>query len=110
LKLPNADAAVVDIAKLRDYCLNDAHPVGKHKAIVFKSALGFTASDAELVRDSLIDAVSILECMLGVVDEYGKRYTVDVILAGPAGSATVRSGWIIRAGEDFPRLTTCYVL
>jgi hypothetical protein len=24
--------------------------------------------------------------------------------------ATVRSGWIVLAGEEFPRLTTCYVL
>jgi hypothetical protein len=29
---------------------------------------------------------------------------------GPAGQAKVRSGWIVRSGEDFARLTSCYVL
>jgi len=32
-----------------------------------------------------------------------------LILEGPYGSAKVRSGWIIRPGEDSPRLTTFYV-
>lgn len=31
---------MVDIAKLRDYCLNPLHDEGKHKARVFASALG----------------------------------------------------------------------
>ena len=52
MKLPNADQAVVDIAKLRDYCLNPLHPVGKHKARVFRSALGFTIDDAERLRET----------------------------------------------------------
>jgi hypothetical protein len=45
-KLPNPDDAVVDIRKLRDYCLNPAHPRGRNKARVFASVLGLTASDA----------------------------------------------------------------
>ena len=40
--LPNPDRAVVDLAKLRDYCLNPQHEEGKHKARVFASALGLT--------------------------------------------------------------------
>jgi hypothetical protein len=40
MRLPNADRAVVDIAKLRDYSLNNSHPEGKSKARVFLSALG----------------------------------------------------------------------
>jgi hypothetical protein len=31
MKMPNCKAAVVDTAKLRDYCLNAAHPRGKVK-------------------------------------------------------------------------------
>jgi hypothetical protein len=30
--IPNAENAVVDIRKLRDYCLNSEHNTGKHKA------------------------------------------------------------------------------
>jgi hypothetical protein len=32
--------------KLVTYLLNDTHTIGKHKAVVFKAALGFTASNA----------------------------------------------------------------
>ena len=38
----------------------------------------------------------------------GDRAVVD--LAKLTGEATVRSSWIVRSGEDFPRLTSCYVL
>jgi len=42
--------------------------------------------------------------------EYGQRYILDLLIAGEGRTATVRSTWIIRADEDFPRLTSCYVL
>ena len=45
---------VVEIAKLRDYCLSDTHPRGRHKARVFRSRLGLSASDAEWLRQSLL--------------------------------------------------------
>ena len=38
MKLPNADAATVDDAKVRDYLLSPEHPVGRFKARVFRSA------------------------------------------------------------------------
>jgi hypothetical protein len=110
LNLPNAERAVVELAKLRDYCINPDHPTGKHKARVFKSALGFRTEDAEKLREALLEAVRYVAANPGELDEYGQRYTIDVILLGPEGPATVRSSWIVRAGEDFPRLITCYVL
>jgi hypothetical protein len=54
MKLPNADLAFVDIAKLRDYCLSSSHPLGKHKAKVFASALGLTSDDAPLLQTTLL--------------------------------------------------------
>jgi hypothetical protein len=110
LKLPNADRAFVDVAKLRDYCLSPTHPVGKHKARVFASVLGLTDADAAELRLALLEAARTLDVVTGEQDDYGQRYTLDLILAGPAGQATVRSTWIVRAGEDFARLTSCYVL
>jgi hypothetical protein len=44
--IPNAENAVVDIRKLRDYCLNLEHDDGKHKARLFLSILGVTADNA----------------------------------------------------------------
>ena len=56
MRLPYAELAVVDVAKLRDYGLDMAHPRGKHKAKVFKSRLGLTADDAEFLRAVLLEA------------------------------------------------------
>jgi hypothetical protein len=57
MKLPKAENAVVDIAKLRDYCLNPNHPEGKHKARAFREKLGFERKDAELLRQSILEAI-----------------------------------------------------
>ena len=109
-KLPNPENAVVEMRKLRDYCLNPDHPRGKHKARVFASALGLTADDSEELRQALLSAAVSEEMMLAEEDEYGQRYMLDFGMSTEAGSATVRSGWIVRSGEDFPRFTSCWVL
>ena len=110
MKLPNAERAVVDVRKLRHYCLNPEHPRGQHKARVFKSALGWTAEQAEDVRRRLLEAVLREDASFLGADDYGQRYTLDFGVQGVGGVATVRSLWIIRYGEDFPRFASCYVL
>lgn len=110
MQLPNADNAAIDLRKLSDYCLSFEHPRGRHKAQVFASALGLTATNAETLRDALRDAARKEEAILGIRDEYGDRFVVDFMLEGPTGRARVRSTWMIRRGENFPRLTSCYVL
>jgi hypothetical protein len=109
MKLPSGDRAVVDIAKLRDYCLNPEHPRGKHKARVFASALGLTADGAESLREELLQAARDGEAMATDQDSYGQRFVVDFMMNGPEGDVSVRSSWIVRTEEDFPRLTSCYV-
>lgn len=47
----NFDKAIIDIEKLRDYCLNLNHPVGRHKAVVFKKRLDLTSDDAEELQE-----------------------------------------------------------
>jgi hypothetical protein len=54
--LPNGGRAILDIRKLADYCLNPAHPRGRHKARVFRQALGFERGDAAELRDRLLEA------------------------------------------------------
>lgn len=108
--LTNAERAEVDPRKLTDYCLCTTHPVGKHKAAVFKAALGLTADDADLLKEWLLRAASEGEAVAGQVDEFGARFQIDFEASTPSGRATIRSAWIVRTGEDFPRLTTCYVL
>ncbi|MEK8089899.1 DUF6883 domain-containing protein [Thermithiobacillus plumbiphilus] len=108
--LPNGERAIVDIAKLRDYCLNDGHPEGRHKARVFRSALGLASPDAAILRDALLDAARVNDAQPGLSDFYGQRFVLDFRMRHAGRDAMVRAAWIIRAGEDAPRLTSCYVL
>jgi hypothetical protein len=108
--LPHAERAVVDVRKLRDYCLNATHDEGKHKARLFAAALGMTADDADALRETLLQVVKTHEAQLGRRDEYGQRYFVDFTLEWRGRRAMVRSGWIIEHQSDTPRLTTCYPL
>ncbi len=110
MPIPNAENSVVDIRKLRDYCLNAEHENGKHKARLFSSILNMTVDDAEVLRQILLEVVITHEAQLGRQDEFGQRYTVDFILEWQNRRATVRSGWILESGSSTPRLTTCYPL
>lgn len=79
MKLPGGERAIVDIVKLHDYVLNPlhprGHPRGRHKARVFRSALGLTQADAEFLREELLRAAREAAVAVGDVDEYGERYT-----------------------------------
>ena len=110
MKLPNGEQAIVDIAKLRDYCLNPAHARGRHKARVFAATLGLSAADAGFLRDELLRAARDGDATLGEVDQFRDRYAIDIELARRERRGVVRSAWIIRRGESTPRLTSCYVL
>ncbi len=108
--LPNHENAIVDIVKLRDYCLNPNHPVGKHKAAVFFSALGFTQADAERLQRMVREAALSDQASAGEGDEYGQRYQLDFVVVGPKGLVNIRTACIVLQNEDVPRLITAYVL
>jgi len=108
MKLP--PNAFVDLVKLRDYCLCGTHPEGKHKARVFLSVLGISGEDAAWLQEELVAAANREECQPGVATTHGQRYTMDFMLRRGHRTARIRSAWIVRCGENFPRLTSCYVL
>ncbi len=110
MKVPNADRAVADIRKLRDYSLNLTHRTGKHKAHMFATVLGMTADDAEALRDILLRAVRECDAEVRLKDSYGQRYQVDFPLEWKGRRAMIRSAWIIEPNVPYPRLTSCYVL
>ncbi|MBZ0188117.1 MAG: hypothetical protein K8F91_17850 [Candidatus Obscuribacterales bacterium] len=110
MKLPNAERAFINIEKLRGYCLSLDHPRGKYKARLFASLLGLTADNSEALRDAILEAALISEAVPYDKDAFGQRYIVDFQMIGDSKSVNIRSAWIIRTGEDFPRLTSCYIL
>ena len=109
LKLPNGDRAIIDRRKVVDYCLSLDHDDGRHKARLFQALLGLNRDNAALLFDALRRAVVSGDAATGKADAYGRRYLIDFELAGRGGTATIRSAWIVRVGEDVPRLVTCYI-
>lgn len=61
MKLPNAEAAFIDMKKLRDYTLNPNHIRGKHKARLFASILGLTVENDEELKVILLTAIQQYE-------------------------------------------------
>jgi hypothetical protein len=110
MRLPNGDRAELG-TKLEDYTLNMLHREGRHKARVFESVLGVTTGNADVLRRALLDAAAAsdhAEARGG--SRFGNIYTLRFPLSTARGTATVLSVWIVRHGEDFPRLTTCYIV
>ena len=69
-----------------------------------------TAADAADLREAILQAVLHAEAAEMDSDEFGRRFTADVTLSYHGRMAEIRTAWIVRRGEDFPRLTSCYVL
>jgi hypothetical protein len=100
----------VEIKKLRDYSLNTSHDVAKHKARVFQAALGLTATDADWLRERVLQAAHNEEALTESTSVFGEKYIIDVLIVKEERSAMVRTSWIVEHGRSFPRLTSCYVL
>jgi hypothetical protein len=106
VKLPNAELAVIDGAKVRDYLLSESHPVGRFKAEFFRS-LGFRSVRWQALELALREHAAQHDARPGERSEYGTKYEVTGGLVGPEGrTAEVLVAWIVRTGENVPRLIT----
>ncbi len=110
MRLPGGDAAMIEVAKIREYCLSATHVRGKHKARVFQAALGLSADDAEELQRALTEAARNADAEIGDSDSYGTRYIIDFEMTREARTARIRSCWIVLTGERTPRFVTCFVL
>lgn len=104
------DRVVIDPRKLTDYALDPDSPWGRHKARVFKELLGFTRENyADLlaqIEENALDEEAIFHSE----DEFGRRYTVDLLIRGTGGrEAIVRTGWLVPSGAREAHLITLYV-
>lgn len=95
---------------MREYALNPAHRVGRHKALLFRELLNLTEMEDTVLYTWLMETVADHEAALGDRDDYGQRYEIDRLMVRGGRQAVVRSVWVIRPNEDFPRLVTCYPL
>lgn len=108
--LPNSNQLILELRKIEDYCLSPTHPRGRHKARVFRQALGLTRADAHWLQAFLLEAAPLAEAFELEADPLGRRWRVDIPIARHDLRAVVRTLWIIRTGEEIPRFVTCWVL
>jgi uncharacterized protein DUF6883 len=104
--LPNPDRAVVEAAKVRDYLLSTEHPVGRFKAAVFASA-GYDRDRWTVLQADLLET-ALLEPTVEAGTAFGQKFEVLAILRGARRELAVTVIWLVRRGEDFPRLVTAY--
>ena len=110
MKLPSGDRADLG-TKIEDYVLNLRHWEGRHKARVFESVLGITLANREVLRQAILSAAENSDEAEPLGNNgHGEVYVLRFPLGTDRGRATVLTVWIIRDGEDFPRLVTCYIL
>ena len=108
MKLPNAERAIVDERKVREYLLSKSHPIGRFKA-AFLARAGFDASNWVDLSDALLDLARSGEAILGETNEYGQKYVISGILEGPSGSLLqVTTVWILPTPDALPRLVTVF--
>ena len=107
MKIPDAERAVVDAAKVRDYLLSAEHRVGSAKARFF-AQLGFDQQNWAILQGELVRFAE-QEARLGAATRFGQKYVVPGTIQGPSGrSAQLIVVWIVLNGEDFPRFVTAY--
>lgn len=108
MKLPNADRAVIDPAKIVRYLLDVDHPDGGSKARLLVS-LGYSAADWQQLAADLRRMHLTEEYVTTSHTTWGVRYEVVAPITGPAGGTVLfRSVWQIDLGTDAPRLITMY--
>ena len=105
MKLPGYDRAQIAVSKVTDYLLNPLHEQGGSKARYFLG-LGF---DVESLITALLEHAATYEAVKTEETQFGVKYRVEGVLETPSGRRpNVLSSWIVRTGEDFPRLTSAY--
>ena len=107
--LPNAENATISDDKFTKYVLNLGSERGRHKDLVFQSALGYNLTNYEPLGEQLKIGGAKYPDVPGPLDGHGQRYTVDIPVKGPDGGALVTPGWIVRPGSDVPDFVSAYV-
>src|SRR5271166_3095406 len=102
-RLPNGDRAEIDLRKLTEYCLNPGHPRGRHKARVFREALGIGQAEPEELRARFLRAAREGAAVLHEADKWGDRWRVDVAIQRQNRRVMVRTIWIVGRGSTKPR-------
>jgi hypothetical protein len=111
--LPNlSEISVAQIHdKVQRYCLNEEHKVGKHKAYLFRSLLGITIENADILTHAIVKAIfdpSNEAVFMGETD-FCKRYNLRFQIETNSVSATILTAWCLPHNANVPHLVTAYI-
>jgi hypothetical protein len=106
MRLPHADAAIVEQAKICGYLLDPEHPFGASKARFF-TAFGFTLDAWEELAIALRRYAAENDVVKVKETDFGPRYEIDGELTAVDGRRPV---WQQDEGQDVPRLITAHPL
>jgi hypothetical protein len=108
VRLPRAEVALIETAKVRDYLLAPEHPTGRFKAAFFVR-LGYSLQRWELLAADLTRHAQANDASVGEANDFGQKFEVRGNLTGPDGkSASLVTVWIILRGDDLPRFVTAF--
>lgn len=106
-RLPNSLRAQTDANKIQGYALNSNHPVGKEKARVFNSVLGYHYENWNKLSDQIFNGVQTGTVSKVTETQYGTKYEVPLRITGEKKkSMVVNTVWQVDKGKESPRLIT----
>jgi hypothetical protein len=89
MKLQNGDRCDLG-SKLEDYCLNPLHPEGRHKARLFRSVLGITLANSNVLRKAIERAVIDSENAVSRGrNAFGQLFNLSFNLQTESGAAVI---------------------
>ena len=107
-RLPSAETAIVQQAKICEYLLSMNHPIGRFKGTFF-GALGYTIERWERLQTDLLQLAQSGKAVRGQESPYGQKHEVRGTLVGPSGrGADLVTVWIVLHGETSPQLVTAF--
>lgn len=108
MRLPNAERAIIEPAKLQGYILSFSHPLGRFKAAFFGD-MGYTKERWERLEADIQEQHLVLDVFTSQETPYGRKHVISGPVTGPSGKTLMlRSVWIILQGRSAPRLVTIY--
>lgn len=84
MKLPAAERAVIEAAKIGDYLLSTSHAVVGFKT-AFSAGLGYTSSNWQRLEADLRNLATSVDAEPGQSSPYGHKYEIRGTLTGPSG-------------------------
>lgn len=104
--VPNVTVASIARDKMQNYLLNGDHPVGKNKARVLDSVLGFNQNNWKDLSKQIYYKLQTSTYTKKTETNYGVKYVVPMRLVGNNKSMVVNTVWQVDYGSDVPRLIT----